>query len=980
MTTTLEIPSLPRGRVATRGVPGRRAVTPLLRWLVLLVGLFGLLAGAYSSATHWRSDGANAVSAPLVPGTRLGQTFVSRYPGLSGLEVRVNGQYLRGREAGATLVMHLRAAPGAGPDLATATVHVTGEVQESQYQRFTFPSLPNSLDKTYYVELESPDATPDNAPALLWWIQFDPNLPTDTYAGGTAYLDGQPQQSDLAFGLTYDPSPLDAFRGLARHAGTNLPSLPILLFLALAIAVTLLATYLAARPKFEIRTSKSEILLLSLPIALAVALANGVFFSLVLPPWQGPDEHGHFAYAALLYRHGMDDDAVQALQWQEGGNDHAEALALKAAVIASMSEHDWTRLVSGHPTPGAPAFPPGGQDLYLEFMWQIRQPAPYYWLCAASLHVANALGAGVDPFAGPAAALRVMRLVSVLLNVALVGLAWLAGVLLGGRRLPWLRLALPLAVALLPMHTFIASVVSNDVISDLAVTALFVALVALLKWPFGRRGVGLAALSVLLLGAGAFTKLTALVAGGPLLGLVLLVWVGLLLTRYLPQWRIARRFSRAARGGDRPALSPYVVPGIVATGFLLLCLVGALLLFRPSPAVAAWQAGGGPSVRPARIQMAAHSGSYAMQVQPGLTIYQWVELPWPHPAYTATLTFWAQLGEMPAPKPGEIVVPVESRAELAEDQRGTLSRIGADTLGRIEYRVPFTPTRGEWRQFTISNTGTHADRKVWVRYTGGTTGFYVDDVSLTATPILAAGTPERERAGMPQEVRLPLFNPSMETGSLAVSPLGARVLRGETLDIVDVLVNPQAFDKLTIWQRYAYRQFRSFWGNFGWLSIPLPEFGYAIMNALILVVLVALLSNSVRRLGTWTPMEWLGMVTLLALVAAILVTFARMLGPLSTSGVHTDPQGRYLFGYTVPVMWLMCEGLYIAWSWLAGVARRNNVLKGVVRPPAGLSASAPATTLGAATLMPWGAWSWCVAVAFFAGYSLLVLVVPYYYR
>jgi hypothetical protein len=957
-----------------------------LRWLVLLVGLFALLAGAYSSVTHWRSDGANAVSAPLVPGTSLGQTFVSRYPGLSGLEVRVNPQYLRGREAGATLLMHLRAAPGDGPDLATATLHVTGDVEESQYQRFTFPALPDSRDKTYYVELESPDATPDNAPALLWWIQFDPNLPTDTYAGGTAYLDGQPQQSDLAFGLTYSPSPLDAFRGLARHASTNLPAWPILLFLVLAIAVTLLAIYFAVQYKiqdpklaFE-RSEGSKILSLSLPIVMAVALAYSVVFSLLVPPWQGPDEHGHFTYAALLYRHGMDDDAVQALQWQEGGKDHEEALALKAAVVASMSEHDWTRLVSGHPTPGAPAFPAGGQDLYLEFMWQIRQPVAYYWLCAASLHVANALGAGIDPFAEPAAALRVMRLVSVLLNVALVGLAWLAGVLLGGRRLPWLRLALPLAVALLPMHSFIASVVSNDVISDLAVTALFVALVALLKWPFGWRAVGLAVVSVLLLGAGAFTKLTALVAGGPLLGLTLLVWVGLLLTRYLPQSRFGRRFSGEERAGDSSHFRPYVVPAIVTAGFLLLCLVGAFLLFRPSPAVAAWQSGGGPSVRPPRVEMAAHDGSHAALVEPGLTVYQWVELPWPHPAYTATLTFWAQLGEEPVPLPGEVIVPTESRAELVEDQRGTLSRIGADILGRIEYHVPFTPTRGEWRQFAISNTGTHADRKVWLRFTAGSTGFYLDDISLTATPILAADTSERERAGMPQEVRLPVFNPSMETGSLAVSPLGTRVLRGETLDIVDVLVNPQAFDKLAIWQRYAYRQFRSFWGNFGWLSIPLPELGYAIMNALIVVVLAALVFHGVRRFGAWTPIEWLGMVTLLALVAAILVTFARMMGPLSTSGVHTDPQGRYLFGYTLPVMWLMFEGLHIVWSWVAGVARRSNPGKGMMLTRVGTGVSGPATTAGAATLMPWGAWLWCVAAAFFAGYSLLVLVAPYYYR
>jgi hypothetical protein len=945
-----------------------------LRWLVLLVGLFALLVSAYSSVTHWRSDGANAISPPLVPGTTIGQSFVSRYSNLSGLEVRVNPQYFRGRDAATTLVMHLREAPGVGPDLATSTLRVTGAVEESQYQLFTFPPIADSLDRTYYVDIESPDATPASAPALLWWIQFDPNLPTDTYPGGTAYLDGQPQQSDIAFGLTYEPTPLDAFRGLAQHATTNMPRWLILVFLAVGFLVTLFSAYTSLNPKSKIENPKSKILAFSLPIALAVALANGVLFSLLVPPWQGPDEHGHFAYAALLYRHAMDDDAVQRLEWEEGGKDHAEALALKAAVVGSMGEYNWTRLVSGHPTPGAPAFPPGGKDLYLELMWQIRQPAPYYWLCAAALHVANTLGAGIDPFVDPAAALRVMRFVSVLLNLGVVALAWLAGVLLGGRRLPWLRLALPLAVALLPMHTFIASVVSNDVISDLAVTALFVSLVALLKWPYGWRGVGLAALSVALFGAGALTKLTAIVSGGPLLGLGLLVWAGLLLTRYLPRWRL---FRRAPGMKKAVPLSPYFVPAIVAAGFLALCLIGALLLFRPSPAVAAWQEPGGPSQRADRVQAVAHSGSYAMEVPPGQTVFQWLEVPLPHPAYTATLTFWAQAGE--DAEPGVFTTTVQSVAELLTDQRGTLSRIGAETLGQVLYTAPITPVRGEWRQFTISTSGTHGDRKVWVRFTGGSTGLYVDDVSLAATPILTADTPERERNGMPQPVALPLFNPSMEIGSLRVSDLGARILRGESLDIVDVLVNPQAFDKFEIWQRYAYRQFRSFWGNFGWLSIPMPESGYALLNALILLVLVALISHGVRRLGAWSPIEWLGLVTLLALVAAIFITFARMMGPLSTSGVHTDPQGRYLFGYTVPAMWLMFEGLNLAWACGVGLVRRVSVPR-EVQPQVASPAPAIISTTGAKAAMPWGTWLWCAGIAFFAAYCLLVLVVPYYYR
>jgi hypothetical protein len=913
-----------------------------------------------------------------VPGTSIGQTFVSRYPNLSGLEVRVNPQYFRGREDGAIIGMHLREEAADSPVLVTSTLHVTGSVEESQYQLFTFPQIAGSQDKTYYVQIESPHSSPDNAAALLWWIQFDPNLPTDTYPGGTAYLNGLPQQSDIAFGLRYDPSPLDAFRGLAQHATANVPKWLMLLFLAAGALALLFAAYTSLQPKSKIQNPKSKILSLSLPIAIGVALANGVLFSLLVPPWQGPDEHGHYAYAALLYRHGLDDDAVQGLAWQEGGKDHQEALALKAAVVASMGEHNWTRLVSGHPTPGAPAFPQGSQDLYLELLWQIRQPAPYYWLCAVSLHVANALGAGIDPFVEPGAALRVMRFVSVLLNLGVVALAWLAGVLLGGRRLPWMRLALPLGAALLPMHTFIASVVSNDVISDVVVAALFVALVALLKWPYGWRGVGLAVLSVALLGAGAFAKLTAVVSGGPLLGLGLLVWVGLLLTQYLPRWRVARLPSGRARGtGQSSPVSPYVVPGIVAAGFLLLCIVGTLLLFRPSPAVAGWQVPGGPSVRPDRVQMPAHDGAYAIEVPPGQTVYQWVELPWPHPPYTATLTFWAQQGK--DAEPGVFTTPVESRVELLQDRRGTLSRIGAETLGQTLYSVPITPTRGQWQQFSISNAGTNGDRKVWVRFVAGSAGLYVDDVSLAATPLLTPDTSERERNGMPREVRLRVFNPSMETGSLAVSGLGARILRGESLDIVDVLVNPQAFDKVGIWQRYAYRQFRSFWGNFGWLSIPLPEPGYALLNALILLVLAALGWHGVRRIGAWTSFEWLGLVVLLALVATVFITFARMMGPLSTSGVHTDPQGRYLFGYIVPILWLIFEGLNLAWSWVAGLVRRGNRSSGVQAAPVG-AAPAIVPQGDAAAAMPWGTWLWCFTAAFFAGYCLLVLVVPYYYR
>ena len=974
-TTTLEAPGRQREGVAPLSVLQRQAIRPLLRSLVVIVGVFVLLASAYSAVTHWRSEGANAVSPPLVPGTRIGQTFVSRYPGLSGLEVRVNGQHMGAPGSEAILVLHLREAPGSSVDIATSTLKVAGTVDESQYQLFTFPAIAASEGKTYYAEIESPGSTSGGAPALLWWVQNSAEFATDPYGGGTAYLNGAPQQSDVSFGLRYNPAPVDAFRLLANHAAASVPEWLVLLLLAAATLLLVLVAYLAFRPKSAIRNPKSKLPHRSLPVVLAVALAYGVLFSVLVPPWQGPDEHGHFVYAALLYRHGMDDTAVQALEWGEGQKDHEEALALKSAVVASMGEHEWTRRVSGHPTPGAPAFPPGGADLYLEMMWQIRQPAPYYWLCAASIHLANAFGAGIDPFVDPGAALRVMRLVSVLVNVALVGLAWLAGALLGGRRLPWLRFALPLTVALLPMHAFIGSVVSNDVFSDLVVTAMFVSLVALLKWPYGLRGLGFAALSLLLLLAGSQAKLTAFTSGGPLLLLGFLVWAGLLLTLYLPRWRVSRRWLRPREVGRRTPLLPYVVPALVLTGFLLAGAVFAALMFTPGAAVAAWQYPGGPSDRPVRVSAQAHSGSHSIEVRAGQLAFQWVELPWPHPAYTATVTFWAQAASA-TPSDAGTQAP-ESAALIVNDQRGSLSRIGAETLGRLEQTLQFTPTVGEWQQYTVTSTGTRGDRKVWVQFAGGRNGLYVDDVSLRVAPLLTPDANERERQGMPQEQELPLTNPSMETGSLVVSPLGKRLLRGESLDIVDVLVNPQVFDKVAIWQRYAYRQFRSFWGNFGWLSIPLPELLFAVINLIIVVVLGALAWTGLKQIGRWRTLDWLGFITLVALTMSIVITFARMMGPLSTSGIHTDPQGRYIFGYTVPVVWLLIEGLVIAWSGAGRLVERVSVWGG---PQQAGSVAVAATTEPVSRSLPWGAWLWCASVCFFTAYSLTTLILPYYYR
>ncbi|MDQ3929078.1 MAG: DUF2142 domain-containing protein, partial [Chloroflexota bacterium] len=779
---TVETSSLPRVRIAVLGGLGRWAITPLLRWLLLLVGLFALLISAYSSVTHWRSDGANAVSSPLMPGTTIGQTFVSRYPNLSGLEVRVNPKYFSGRDAGATLVMHLREAPGASRDVATSTLYVTGAVEESQYQLFAFAPLAGSRDQTYYVEIESPDATADNAPALLWWVQFDPNLYTDTYAGGVAFYNGAVQQADLAFGLRYDPAPLEAFSILAAHAGVGKPVWLLFLLSAGGGLLLLRLVYLTLRRKPVAQSEKFPLLRWSLPLALGVALAHGAVYAWLVPPWQGPDEHGHFAYAALLYKHDFDASAVQNLQWQEGGNDRQEVLDLKAAIVRSMDEYDWTRRVVGHPTPGAPAFPSTNDNLYLEVIWQNRQPPPYYWLCAAALRIANTVGLAVDPLADPASALMVMRYVSVFFNLCVVALAWCAGALIRGRR-SWLSLLLPLTIALSPMRTFIGSVVSNDVVAELSGSLVFISVIALLKWPWGWRGAGLTVLAMLTFLTGIAAKGTALVVGAPILGLGLLVWFGMLATKWLQR----RRVLRGVAGSTMKSL---LVPASIAIATLVLGLLAAALLFRYGDLVAAWQDQGGPTARTPRVRTEAHDGSYALLLDPGRKATQWVDTPWPHPIYTATLTFWARsAGSKPA----------TGTAELILDQRGNLSQIGAETLGRVTARTEFTPTQ-RWQEFSLVAQGTRGDRKAWVQFSGGAAPVLIDSIAVHVYP--QAGDEDKATEGkMLAGMALPVFNPSAEIGSLSISRLGRRILRDDSLGVVDVLVNPQAYDKLAVWRR-----------------------------------------------------------------------------------------------------------------------------------------------------------------------------------
>jgi hypothetical protein len=938
---------------------------------LVLAGVTFVLASSYANLTHWRMGWANGVAGTLVQGDRLGQSFVARYDNLSGVEVWL-GTYGRGASPSrATLVLHLKDSPSAPADLRTAVLPPDRPLGENSRYTFSFPPVSGSQNRSFYIEIESPDGRPDNALTVYWW-QSDPKVPTDPYPYGTAYRGGQPIAADLAFGLHYTPTPISAFAQIARAASVHFP--PVMM---LVLPVGGAALVLCACRAHMFATRRRQMRIWVPVFVLLVALTNGLAYLLLVPPWQGPDEHGHFTYAALLDRYGMDDNRVQALQWWEGGADRDVVLQIKNAVWASMQEHRWTYDLIGYPAPGASTPPLGSSPEQSDFVWQIRQPATYYWLSVLAVRAAQAVGLVGGFQSTPASALLVMRGLSLVLMLGVVALGWVAGRWLwpfGGMqgKRAWGTLLLPLTLALLPMHAFIGTSADNDILAELAGSAIFVALVALLRHPRGWPGVALAGVVAALSVASAWAKSTAVVAALLMGGMGLLLWAGMPVAGWLDRLLAARwRLSRRTR-----AL-------LVPCGLMMLCLAsaaGALwLAYEPDDRAAGWESGGTPTTQATRQRIPdAPNGQYVLALAPGQQAYQWVELQQvPHPPLTARLSLWARpLGTGATP-------PV---AYLVVDQRGRLPVIGVDNLSAVRYSMPITRSEAnQWGLYTMTAPVRFDDRKVLVQLVAGDYPVQFDDLSLTAQAVGAdTGQDTIQQAQQAQQARpgnwLSLFNPSAETGTVKMRPLISRLVPDEEENILSVLVNQQAYDRLAVARRFAYRQFRSFWGNFGWVSVPLPEAMYHLIEVVVVAALAGLGIAAIRRVGRWGWREWLSLLSLVSLAGAIIMSWARQMAPAGGQGVFTDPFGRYLFPLMIPVLWLLLTGPGTAWSLVAHYGRKFSGCRvATVRQGFHAFAGARRDPAANSSYMPWGAWLWTLALALFTAYCLLALIGPYYY-
>jgi len=173
---------------------------------------------------------ANAGELPLSSSSSLGQSFMAYQGGLQGIEFRMAS--LSPRPSGRVSYELLR-SPGATEKLASGKVDIGAGVGD--VLRIDFPPQSANRLQDFYVELKYDG--PDGYGLLAG--------PAGSYPNGAAYVNGQPQEAQLAFRLFHDPARAAIglvelfsqwlFLGAVASAALILPGLALLLALPVAV-------------------------------------------------------------------------------------------------------------------------------------------------------------------------------------------------------------------------------------------------------------------------------------------------------------------------------------------------------------------------------------------------------------------------------------------------------------------------------------------------------------------------------------------------------------------------------------------------------------------------------------------------------------------------------------------------------------------------------------------------------------------------
>jgi len=258
----------------------------------------------------------------------------------------------------------------------------------------------------------------------------------------------------------------DSFRQLAKLFAERKPGLwgepAWYIFLMYAYGVLVLVFFvnvalIVFKPVHKVTYKRHAAFLVGL------TLIRGLFYSAITPPWQSPDEHAHFEYAALLGQ----------LKRVPTLDDLSPDLQRRIAV--SMFDHDFWRLIKREPPESAPIglLPQDGITYYPpthivdnRFLYhpQVGQDPPLYYIAPAIPYLGF-------PQLDPALQLYVMRLTTVLMFVLLIMVViWIAQRLFYDDML--MIIGVPTLIAFHPMLTYMGGVLNNDVLAAVFTTLL----------------------------------------------------------------------------------------------------------------------------------------------------------------------------------------------------------------------------------------------------------------------------------------------------------------------------------------------------------------------------------------------------------------------------------------------------------------------------------------------------------------------------
>ena len=195
--------------------------------ILLVLALTGLAAVAVSFSRQLACEGqlinnnVNPTTPQQIAGDRIiGQSFVAPRPNLNRIDLFFQAH---GRKNTHDVTLRLLAAPenGSNPlqglELYRTTFNAA-DVSDLSWRTFTFPPIPDSGGKPYFIALESPQSTEGNAVTVG-------GIERDVYTAGSAFLGPVPVPADITFRTCYALSIAEKLSILGQQLIKNRPSL-----------------------------------------------------------------------------------------------------------------------------------------------------------------------------------------------------------------------------------------------------------------------------------------------------------------------------------------------------------------------------------------------------------------------------------------------------------------------------------------------------------------------------------------------------------------------------------------------------------------------------------------------------------------------------------------------------------------------------------------------------------------------------------